>query len=123
MALQRKTKTTWLAKAKVRAAGLRQIDETIEFDGGVSLASLVAAIAKVEDALATYNSALSAADDLANAIVAVDKELGEECKRVLTGVETRFGDDSSQYEMVGGVRKSERKKPKSNGDAATGDTQ
>ena len=31
--------------------------------------------------------------------------------RALNGVKFKFGDDSSQYEMAGGVRKSERKKP------------
>jgi hypothetical protein len=30
----------------------------------------------------------------------------------LTGVATKFGKNSSQYEMAGGVKKTERKKPK-----------
>ncbi len=107
----------------MRAAGLRQIDDKIEFEEGVGLASLEAAIAKVEGAMAEYNSALSAADKLANAITDADKVLGSQCKRVLTGVETRFGEDSSQYEMVGGTRTSERKKPKSKGNADNGKTQ
>jgi hypothetical protein len=32
-------------------------------------------------------------------------------KRVRAGMKAIYGDDSSQYEMVGGTRKSERKKP------------
>jgi hypothetical protein len=35
----------------------------------------------------------------------------EKVKRVRAGVKANFGDDSSQYEMVGGTRLSERKAP------------
>ncbi|MGA7195394.1 MAG: hypothetical protein WBW94_17380 [Anaerolineales bacterium] len=35
----------------------------------------------------------------------------EKVKRVRAGVKGNFGDDSSQYEMVGGTRLSERKSP------------
>ena len=31
--------------------------------------------------------------------------------RALDGVKFKYGSDSSQYEMAGGVRQSERKKP------------
>jgi hypothetical protein len=36
---------------------------------------------------------------------------------MLNGVASKFGTDSSQYEMAGGVRKSERKKPNRNPEA------
>lgn len=32
-------------------------------------------------------------------------------KRMLTGVASKYGKNSSEYEMAGGTRKSERKKP------------
>lgn len=35
----------------------------------------------------------------------------DQVKRVRAGVKANFGDDSSQYEMVGGTRLSERKMP------------
>jgi hypothetical protein len=35
----------------------------------------------------------------------------DDVKRVRAGMKAIYGDDSSQYEMVGGTRKSERKKP------------
>jgi hypothetical protein len=33
-------------------------------------------------------------------------------ERMLTGIASKFGKNSSQYEMAGGVKKDERKKPK-----------
>lgn len=36
-------------------------------------------------------------------------ELGENSKRVRSGIKASHGDDSSEYEMVGGTRTSERK--------------
>jgi hypothetical protein len=35
----------------------------------------------------------------------------DKVKRVRAGVKANYGDDSSQYEMVGGTRLSERKSP------------
>ena len=37
--------------------------------------------------------------------------LWDKVKRVRSGVKANFGDDSSQYEMVGGTRLSDRKSP------------
>jgi hypothetical protein len=60
--------------------------------------------------LATYNTALSTIDDLYNECIAQIDVVRDWNDRVLTGVATKFGKNSSQYEMAGGVKKSERKK-------------
>ena len=41
----------------------------------------------------------------------VNKSLWDKVKRVRAGVKANYGDDSSQYEMIGGTRMSERKPP------------
>ena len=46
---------------------------------------------------------------------AEESELNDWNRRVLSAVEAQFGPDSSEYEMVGGTRKSERKKPSKKG--------
>jgi hypothetical protein len=38
--------------------------------------------------------------------------LWEKVKRVRAGAKANYGDDSTQYEMVGGTRMSERKTPR-----------
>ena len=42
---------------------------------------------------------------------AVYSEIWEQIKRVRNGIKGIYGDNSSQYEMIGGIRKSERKRP------------
>jgi hypothetical protein len=42
---------------------------------------------------------------------AVYSDMWEQIKRVRNGVKGIYGDNSSQYEMIGGIRKSERKRP------------
>ena len=37
--------------------------------------------------------------------------LWDKVKRIRSGIKANYGDDSSQYEMVGGTRSSERKSP------------
>ena len=46
---------------------------------------------------------------------AEESELSDWNRRVLSAVEAQFCADSSEYEMVGGTRKSERKKPSKKG--------
>ena len=41
----------------------------------------------------------------------VCSDMWEQVKRVRNGVKGIYGDNSSQYEMIGGTRKSERKRP------------
>ncbi len=38
-------------------------------------------------------------------------ELWDQVKRIRNGIKAIYGDDSSQYEMIGGTRRSERKRP------------
>ncbi len=49
--------------------------------------------------------------DLRNRRDALNSTIWDQVKRVRAGVKANFGDDSSQYEMVGGTRLSERKSP------------
>ena len=47
--------------------------------------------------------------DLRNRRDATNETLWDAVKRVRAGFKASFGDDSSQYEMIGGTRTSERK--------------
>ena len=60
--------------------------------------------------ISTYNTALSTIDDLYNDCIAKIDVIKDWNERVLTGVATKYGKNSSQYEMAGGKKKSERKK-------------
>ena len=60
----------------------------------------------------SYNTLLSTVDEKLNKLKAQEKILDNWNERILVGVAAKFGKDSSEYEQAGGVRKSERKKPK-----------
>ena len=98
-----------LDKAQVRSAGIKNIDPTLDLGNGLTAASFDTAVNSVRTRLTEYNQALAAVDDKYNALVAAEKALGDMSERMLAGVASMFGKDSSQYEQAGGVRKSERK--------------
>lgn len=50
-------------------------------------------------------------DDLQNDLGTDEDNLREMNKRILSAVEAQYGPDSSEYEVAGGTRQSERKKP------------
>ena len=109
MARQKRTSQI-LDKASQRAAGLKSIDPALDL-GGVTLAAFNAQIDKLRADLGAYNTLMSELDTLTNGLKAQEAQLAEYHNRMLSGVATRFGKDSSEYEAAGGVRKSERKKP------------
>ena len=75
---------------------------------------LVACQQKIEELCAQldgYNVLLSIADTTNNLWVKLIKEAADLTKRMLIGVGSRCGKDSTEYEAAGGVCKSEEKKP------------
>ena len=59
-----------------------------------------------------YNTLLSKIDEARNIFQAREKELADMSERMLTGIATHYGKDSSEYEKAGGTRKSERRRKK-----------
>jgi hypothetical protein len=101
-----------LEKGKKRLAGVKSIDPALDLGNDITVANYETAINKLDANLAAYNTALSTVDDLYNSCIAQRDVVKDWNERVLSGVATKYGKNSSQYEMAGGVRKSERKKPK-----------
>jgi hypothetical protein len=58
-------------------------------------------------------------DQLQNEFQAEESELNEMNRRYLAAGEAHYGPDSSEYEMLGGTRKSERKRPTRRGGGGT----
>jgi phosphoribosylcarboxyaminoimidazole (NCAIR) mutase len=112
MALKKRIASSAQNQAKVRLSGMKSLSETLDLGDGVSVASLEALGVEAAAKLAAYNQKLSEADTLANELNAIDKELKQLSSRALSKVAGKYGRDSSEYEAVGGVRTSERKKPK-----------
>lgn len=58
-----------------------------------------------------YNQILKTADDHLNGLLAEEKKLAEMYTQILNSAKGKFGTDATEIEMLGGTRKSERKKP------------
>ncbi len=112
MARLKLARVTDLEKGVTRLSGVKSIDENLDLGNGITLANYEVEINKTQAKLSEYNTALSKIDDLYNLYNAQRDVLKDWNERILTGVATKYGKNSSQYEMAGGVRKSERKKPK-----------
>ncbi len=100
-----------LEKAERRAAGLRSINSKLDLGGSLTLETLTTDIEQLRSKLNHYNELLSTIDAAQNELIATEKSVKESLERMLSGIASRYGRDSHEYEMAGGVRKSERKRP------------
>jgi hypothetical protein len=97
-----------LEKAEIRAAGLKAVDEKMDFGDARNLVRLNQMIEQLRDRVAEYNAALAVIDSSKTDIKLLEKDLGDLLDQMLIGVAFKYGKDSSEYEKAGGVRKSER---------------
>ena len=79
--------------------------------GSLTLSELEAEMAQAIAVYAQPGSLEVQFIDLRNQRDAIGMSFWDKAKRVRTRVKSIFGDDSSQYEMMGGTRISERKRP------------
>lgn len=97
-----------LAQAKVLAQALKNIDPAFRV-GELTRAALEADLAKtaaIQNTLHTLEIQLA---DQRNQRDAQYAEMWKKVKRLRAGIKAIYGDDSSEYEMAGGTRLSERK--------------
>jgi hypothetical protein len=100
--------TNVLEQAQMVLAGWSQVSTTLTF-GTLNSAALTAditAVNAVEVELAKLEIQVA---DKRNQRDLLYLAMWDKVKRVRSGVKANYGDDSSQYEMVGGTRMSERK--------------
>ena len=110
MARRKLTRVLDLEKGITRVAAVKSIDAALDLGNNINVTVYETELNLLRTKLNTYNTTLSTIDDLYNACLAqidVVKDLNE---RILTGVATKYGKNSTQYEMAGGKKKSERKK-------------
>ena len=101
-----------LDKANARQAGIKSIDPKLDLGKGLTMDNYTAQIKATSDSVNDYNTTLSTVDEKYNRFKAEVAKLRDWNERMLSGVGSAYGKDSSEYEKAGGVRKSEKKKPK-----------
>jgi ABC-type hemin transport system substrate-binding protein len=107
MARQKRTSRI-LEKAQIRSAGLKSIVPDIKFDEDYSLKKLITSIEQLRNKIEVYNTALSVVDASKTEIEEMEQNLSQLCEKMLMVVAIKYGKDSREYEMAGGVRNSDR---------------
>jgi hypothetical protein len=107
--MSRKKRTSrFLEKAELRSAGLKAIDPSMDFGDTRNLPNMSLLIEELRTKVDAYNTALSVIDSSKAEIDELEKKLSELTEKMLIAVAFKYGNNSREYEMAGGVRKSER---------------
>jgi hypothetical protein len=97
-----------LEKAELRSAGLKAINPTLDFGDVRNLNNMTQLIEQLRTKIDSYNTALSVIDSSKTEIEELEKNLSDITEKMLIGVAFQYGKDSREYQMAGGVRKSDR---------------
>ncbi|MBD2606790.1 hypothetical protein H6G81_20200 [Scytonema hofmannii FACHB-248] len=107
MARQKRTSRV-LEKAHLRFSGLKSIVPDIKFDEDYNLEKMMVSIEQLRTKVEVYNTALSVVDSSITEIEEMEQNLRQFCEKMLMIVAIKYGKDSREYEMAGGVRNSDR---------------
>ncbi|MEH2136233.1 hypothetical protein [Nostoc sp.] len=97
-----------LEKTEQRVIGFKSIDSSLDFGNSISLNHLTELTGQLRNQIDEYNMMLTALDSAKAEIETLEKTIRETSERLVSGVVLKYGKDSREYEMTGGVRKSDR---------------
>ncbi|BBD65543.1 hypothetical protein NIES4072_07820 [Nostoc commune NIES-4072] len=97
-----------LEKVELRASGMKSIVPSIKFEQDYTLEKLIESIEQLRNKLDVHNSALAIVDSTLTEVEEMEKKLKQLSEKMLMVVAIKFGKDSAEYEMAGGVRNSDR---------------
>lgn len=100
-----------LQNAERRVAGMESIDINLDLGNGMTLAAFRAEIDEMRQQQNAYNRMLSNVDNVYNEMLATEKRLAERSERMLSAIAAAYGRRSSEYEMAGGTRRPEQRRP------------
>ena len=105
---RRKRSSRILEKAEFRVAGLKAIDPNINFNDTYNLQNLNQLIDNFHNTLDDYNAAIAMIESSRKKLDEMEKNLSQVSDKMLMGVGFKYGKNSNEYELAGGVRDSER---------------
>ena len=97
-----------LDKGQLRILKLKAIDPAMDFGSDRNVDVLEEQIEQLQTKLNDYNTALAKIDTAKLEIDAMERRMGDLLDQLLNGVCAKYGNDSREYEMAGGTRKSDR---------------
>jgi hypothetical protein len=108
--------------ARERLAGLKKFRTEPDFGPALSVPAYETEINGYAADETSYNQDLAALDDKQNRLDTREEGLKDLNLRIQAAVKAQFGPDSSEYELVGGTRRSDRKRPTRKGSGGSGTT-
>jgi hypothetical protein len=118
MPLKKRKPGLIVVKAEERLNGMKIInsnfDSVIDYGGQnnpLSSNELELQIKKCVELNSKYNEALNIADECSSELKESESLLADMYSRILPGCVSKFGSDAPEISILGGTRKSERKKP------------
>lgn len=103
-----KGKSPIIEKAELRCSGLKAIDPNMDFGNDRTLKNVIQKTEKLRAKINEYNTAKAIINSSKNEIQELEKTLADLLEQMLIAVAFKYGKDSREYEMAGGVRKSDR---------------
>jgi hypothetical protein len=97
-----------LEKGQVQLLRLRSIDPLMDFGNDRNLTLLEQEIAELNADLIDYNDSITQLDTKKEKLDAREKNMNHLLDQLMLGVSGKYGNDSREYEMAGGTRKSNR---------------
>lgn len=97
-----------LQKLKKRINGMKSIDSNLVLKNGISVQNSEKVADDLSNLQNEYNILLSLIDRKRNELLSAEKDGKELSKNIFIGVMNDYGDDSLEYESVGGIRRSLR---------------
>ena len=97
-----------LEKAELRSAGLKAIDSNLDFGDNCDLQNLTQLIEHLRIMVNAYNIDIAMIDSSKTKIDEMEKTLSNLTDKLVRGVAFKYGKNSSEYELAGGIRDSER---------------
>ena len=100
-------------EAIARCSALKSINN-LDLGNGLTVAIYETAILDLRDKLNDYNTHLSLVDEKRNSVNESEKTLRDLSERMLSGVASKYGKNSEEYEKAGGTKKSSHRAPRKN---------
>ncbi|MBN3924768.1 hypothetical protein [Nostoc sp. NMS4] len=99
-----------LGKAELRLASIKSISPTLDVGESLTVKDYTQKIESLRQSLEAYNTNLSTIDVLLTQIVENEQDLADYSEKILSGIAYKYGNNSHEYQMAGGIRKSDRKR-------------
>ncbi|MBD2415093.1 hypothetical protein FACHB389_14890 [Nostoc calcicola FACHB-389] len=104
---QKKRTSRVLDNAELKFAGVKAINTNLDIGDNYNTTKFAELIEELRTKLENHNTILSMIDSSKIEVQELEKKLGTYCENMMMGIGFKYGKDSREYEMAGGVRRSE----------------